>query len=198
VPLCCAGRRLTVPASHLKYTVPPAALLTWLYRPFFTKLDVYKVVYLISVRAGPLLERHCADRPGCRCFDHTLGLVPHPHRHLELSQPCHHWPEAVRHSPRRGLLLRRTDVQHVALVPPPQSAHLPARLPERRAWRLTQPMAIHQACRPSLPARRNRLGMALYQGRQHGHLYGTHTHLGRPVPAAVMVRQPPTAAEPPR
>jgi 15-cis-phytoene synthase/lycopene beta-cyclase len=38
-----------VTARHLKYTIPPAVVLTWLYRPFFTKLDVYKVVYLISV-----------------------------------------------------------------------------------------------------------------------------------------------------
>ncbi|KAI4713385.1 hypothetical protein J4E89_002365 [Alternaria sp. Ai002NY15] len=37
---------------HLKYTIPPAVLLTWLYRPFFTKLDVYKVVYLIVVAVG--------------------------------------------------------------------------------------------------------------------------------------------------
>ena len=36
-------------ASHLKYTIPPAVLLTWLYRPFFTKLDVYKVGYLVFV-----------------------------------------------------------------------------------------------------------------------------------------------------
>ncbi|CAG5177858.1 uncharacterized protein ALTATR162_LOCUS8413 [Alternaria atra] len=34
---------------HLKYTIPPAVGLTWLYRPFFTKLDLYKVVYLILV-----------------------------------------------------------------------------------------------------------------------------------------------------
>ncbi|KAF1838502.1 Lycopene beta-cyclase [Decorospora gaudefroyi] len=34
---------------HLKYTIPPAVLLTWLYRPFFYSLDAYKVVYLISV-----------------------------------------------------------------------------------------------------------------------------------------------------
>ncbi|EUC33155.1 hypothetical protein COCCADRAFT_96894 [Bipolaris zeicola 26-R-13] len=34
---------------HLKYTIPPAVLLTWLYRPFFTKLDAYKVLFLIFV-----------------------------------------------------------------------------------------------------------------------------------------------------
>jgi len=38
-----------VTASHLKYTIPPAILLTWLYRPFVTKLDVYKVGFLVFV-----------------------------------------------------------------------------------------------------------------------------------------------------
>ncbi|KAJ4293258.1 hypothetical protein N0V90_008540 [Kalmusia sp. IMI 367209] len=34
---------------HVKYTIPPAILLTLLYRPLFTKLDVYKVSFLISI-----------------------------------------------------------------------------------------------------------------------------------------------------
>ncbi|KAH7381646.1 Lycopene beta-cyclase [Pyrenochaeta sp. MPI-SDFR-AT-0127] len=34
---------------HLKYTIPPAVLLTLLYRPLFTKLDVYKVVFLVTI-----------------------------------------------------------------------------------------------------------------------------------------------------
>lgn len=40
---------LTATARHLKYTIPPAVLLTWLYRPFYTKLDAYKVVFLVLV-----------------------------------------------------------------------------------------------------------------------------------------------------
>ncbi|KAF1964700.1 Lycopene beta-cyclase [Bimuria novae-zelandiae CBS 107.79] len=34
---------------HVKYTIPPAILLTLLYRPLFTRLDLYKVVFLVSV-----------------------------------------------------------------------------------------------------------------------------------------------------
>ncbi|ORY05472.1 Lycopene beta-cyclase [Clohesyomyces aquaticus] len=34
---------------HVKYTIPPAILLTLLYRPLFTRLDVYKVVFLITI-----------------------------------------------------------------------------------------------------------------------------------------------------
>lgn len=47
-------------ASHLKYTIPPAILLTWLYRPFFTKLDVYKVGYLIFVCTFTFTADHAA------------------------------------------------------------------------------------------------------------------------------------------
>lgn len=34
---------------HLKYTIPPAVILTLLYRPFFTRLDFYKLAFLITV-----------------------------------------------------------------------------------------------------------------------------------------------------
>ncbi|KAF2438652.1 Lycopene beta-cyclase [Karstenula rhodostoma CBS 690.94] len=34
---------------HVKYTVPPALLLTLFYRPLFTRLDVYKVVFLVTI-----------------------------------------------------------------------------------------------------------------------------------------------------
>ncbi|KAF2106511.1 Lycopene beta-cyclase [Lophiotrema nucula] len=34
---------------HLKFTIPPAVLLTLLYRPLFTRLDVYKVVFLTTI-----------------------------------------------------------------------------------------------------------------------------------------------------
>lgn len=32
---------------HVKYTIPPAVLLTVLYRPLLTKLDIYKLVFLV-------------------------------------------------------------------------------------------------------------------------------------------------------
>ncbi|QRC90822.1 bifunctional lycopene cyclase/phytoene synthase, partial [Parastagonospora nodorum SN15] len=34
---------------HVKYTIPPAVLLTLLYRPLFTKLDAFKVLFLVTV-----------------------------------------------------------------------------------------------------------------------------------------------------
>ncbi|KAF2274459.1 Lycopene beta-cyclase [Westerdykella ornata] len=34
---------------HLKYTIPPAVALTLLYRPLLTKMDIYKLGFLISV-----------------------------------------------------------------------------------------------------------------------------------------------------
>ncbi|KAF2877044.1 Lycopene beta-cyclase [Massariosphaeria phaeospora] len=34
---------------HVKYTIPPAILLTLFYRPLFTKLDAYKIGFLITV-----------------------------------------------------------------------------------------------------------------------------------------------------
>lgn len=36
--------------SHLKYTIPPAIALTLLHRPFATRLDFYKIGWLILVR----------------------------------------------------------------------------------------------------------------------------------------------------
>ena len=40
---------LTRPPSHLQYTIPPALILTLLYRPLSTAIDVYKVLFLILV-----------------------------------------------------------------------------------------------------------------------------------------------------
>ncbi|KAF2856543.1 Lycopene beta-cyclase [Plenodomus tracheiphilus IPT5] len=34
---------------HLKYTIPPAVFLTLLYRPLFTKIDIYKVTFLVTI-----------------------------------------------------------------------------------------------------------------------------------------------------
>lgn len=43
--------------SHLLYTIPPALALTWCYRPLCTALDVYKILFLISVSLGKHAER---------------------------------------------------------------------------------------------------------------------------------------------
>ncbi|THW55265.1 Lycopene beta-cyclase, partial [Aureobasidium pullulans] len=34
---------------HVKYTIPPAIALTLLYRPLLTRLDVYKILFLITI-----------------------------------------------------------------------------------------------------------------------------------------------------
>lgn len=36
-------------ARHLKYTIPPAIALTLLYRPLLNRLDLYKILFLISI-----------------------------------------------------------------------------------------------------------------------------------------------------
>ena len=121
---------LTVTASHLKYTIPPAVGLTWLYRPFFTKLDVYKVVYLILVGTRILANPPRANRPGCCFVDYTMGLVPYSHRHMVLPRSCHYWTQTAGHTFGGGLLLRCADIQHIGSVSSPQQAHLSARLPQ--------------------------------------------------------------------
>lgn len=34
---------------HVKYTIPPAILLTLLYKPLFSKLDVYRICFLVTI-----------------------------------------------------------------------------------------------------------------------------------------------------
>ncbi|KAH7317536.1 Squalene/phytoene synthase-domain-containing protein [Rhexocercosporidium sp. MPI-PUGE-AT-0058] len=34
---------------HLKYTIPPGIILTLLYRPFISRIDLYKIAFLISI-----------------------------------------------------------------------------------------------------------------------------------------------------
>lgn len=82
---------------HIKYTIPPAILLTLLYRPLFTKLDAYKVCFLITVRTPSNVVSMFLTLTDCCCFYNTVGLVLDPQSHLELSKPCHYWPEAIRH-----------------------------------------------------------------------------------------------------
>lgn len=49
--------------SHVKYTIPPAVLLTLLYRPLWSKLDTYRVGFLITVRCLSPLTRRRALTP---------------------------------------------------------------------------------------------------------------------------------------
>ncbi|TVY67543.1 Bifunctional lycopene cyclase/phytoene synthase [Lachnellula suecica] len=34
---------------HLKYTIPPAIALTYLYRPLLTRIDLYKILFLVTI-----------------------------------------------------------------------------------------------------------------------------------------------------
>ncbi|KAJ4373851.1 hypothetical protein N0V83_002590 [Neocucurbitaria cava] len=43
---------------HLKYTIPPAVLLTLLYRPLFTKLDAYKIAVVATIPWDSYLIRN--------------------------------------------------------------------------------------------------------------------------------------------
>lgn len=42
---------------HIKYTIPPAVALTFLYRPLLNRLDLYKIFFLVTVsmRLEPLI-----------------------------------------------------------------------------------------------------------------------------------------------
>jgi 15-cis-phytoene synthase/lycopene beta-cyclase len=37
--------------SHAKYTIPPAIALAIVFRPLQTRLDTYKLLFLLTVRA---------------------------------------------------------------------------------------------------------------------------------------------------
>lgn len=50
----CAASNLD--RRHLQYTIPPAIVLTLLYRPLCTSLDIYKIVFLGVVRLTEVEE----------------------------------------------------------------------------------------------------------------------------------------------
>lgn len=50
-----------LPSSHLLYTIPPALALSLCYRPLGTALDVYKILFLISVSLG----KHARGQDQC-------------------------------------------------------------------------------------------------------------------------------------
>lgn len=64
----CAASNLD--RRHLQYTIPPAIVLTLLYRPLCTSLDVYKIIFLGVVRApeefGPRTLLTCSRLPSYR------------------------------------------------------------------------------------------------------------------------------------
>jgi 15-cis-phytoene synthase/lycopene beta-cyclase len=47
---------LTRLVRHVKYTIPPAVLLSVLYRPLQTRLDTYRIVFLLAVSSTVLFQ----------------------------------------------------------------------------------------------------------------------------------------------
>jgi 15-cis-phytoene synthase/lycopene beta-cyclase len=68
---------------HLKYTIPPALALTLLYRPFFNRIDVYKIVFLIIIAVvstipwdSYLIQRKIWTYPPSVIIGPTLFSIP--------------------------------------------------------------------------------------------------------------------------
>ena len=99
--------------SHLKYNVPPAIALTWLYLPLFTKLNLYKILFLIIVGTLRLFGEPQLNVTDCGGFDHTMGLLFDPQAYMVLPSRCDPRAQLVRHTCRRALLLRDPDIQHI-------------------------------------------------------------------------------------
>ena len=94
--------------SHLYYTVPPAVILSVLYRPLLTRLDVYKIIALIIV-SRPVAH---VDQDiwtdmilDCCVVYNTLGLLLNTESHLDISSQCHYWTNPPKDTSRRSFLL---------------------------------------------------------------------------------------------
>lgn len=68
---------------HLTYTIPPAIALTFLYRPFFNRIDLYKILFLISIAVvstipwdSYLIRRKIWTYPPSVVFGPTLFSIP--------------------------------------------------------------------------------------------------------------------------
>ena len=79
---CPATEPLTL-YRHLKYTIPPAIALTGLYRPFATRLDVYRVLFLICIAVAStipwdsyLIRRRIWTYPPQVIIGPTLFSIP--------------------------------------------------------------------------------------------------------------------------
>lgn len=72
--------------SHLYYNIPPAALLTACYYPFYTKIDVYKILFLVIVCL--LVYQNVGARvyqfPDRCCIYHPVGFIPHSPSNMDL------------------------------------------------------------------------------------------------------------------
>ncbi|KAI5777150.1 Lycopene beta-cyclase [Geopyxis carbonaria] len=75
--------KLICPHSHVKYTIPPALLLTYLLRPLRTRLDVYKILFLQGVAVAAtipwdsyLLKQRIWGYPAHAVLGVTLWRIP--------------------------------------------------------------------------------------------------------------------------
>lgn len=73
---------LTV-SSHLKYTIPPAVVLTFLHRPLSTSIDLYKILFLIGIAVAAttpwdsyLIRRRIWTYPHSVIIGPTLFSIP--------------------------------------------------------------------------------------------------------------------------
>lgn len=107
------------PRSHLYYNIPPALLLTVCYYPLCTKIDIYKILFLIVVCFDlaivfSSLGLHFSGR--CR-IDYAMGFLSHPPSNMDISSQCNHWTDSVQDTRRRDLLLLHPDLQHINPLP---------------------------------------------------------------------------------
>ncbi|TGO30378.1 hypothetical protein BPAE_0006g01190 [Botrytis paeoniae] len=68
---------------HLKYNIPPAIVLTFIYRPFIQRIDVYKILFLIAIAVvstipwdSYLIERKIWTYPPNVIIGPKLFLIP--------------------------------------------------------------------------------------------------------------------------
>ena len=105
-------------SSHLAFTIPPAIILTVILRPLLTRLDLYKIWFLITVSICFCLSAHSLILYNLGCCDiyHSLGRIFDIRQSMDLSAKCHSWSNAVAHSRRGAVLLRYSNVHHILTV----------------------------------------------------------------------------------
>src|SRR5436309_2480822 len=84
-------------SSHLAFTIPPAIILTVILRPLLTRLDLYKIWFLITVSICfcPSAHSLILYNSGCCDIYHSLGCIFDIRQSMDVSAKCHSWPNAV-------------------------------------------------------------------------------------------------------
>lgn len=121
---------------HLKYTIPPSLALTILYRPLLTRLDVCKVILLITVSCLLCRFTTWLNILDSRCLYYTLGFLPDQDQHMDLSKPRNPWSGPVSYPCRRAFFLCRSNLRDVFLVSLFEQTHFPPSVSALlEAWR---------------------------------------------------------------